>query len=184
MRNAFKKWKKRFVSKGQIRTTVNQVVCFVVLETFLLTGGGFIAAQAVSAPPIPGAQGVGGPGASEEKRGTDARAAAPSRTFVIDPQKALLASFQQVTLEVPAGAVSSPLTITIQEMPSVQPMNDGMKNVTGSIPGFRFTPNGTHFKKDLRLTIPYDKDRIASAQAANEVYTYFYDEKSSLLADG
>ncbi len=178
MRDAMKKWIRSVFTRDGIRQAINRVVCFVVLETFLLTGGGFVAAQAVSAPTGPDAHsGIVGSTPAPKALNLEPQAQVlRSRTFVLDPEKASRISFEQVTLDVPAGAVSAPLTITIQELPSVQPMNDGMKNVTGKVPGYRFMPNGTRFKRDLTLTLPYDKDQVASARAANEVYTYFYDE--------
>ncbi len=63
----------------------------------------------------------------------------------------------QVTLVVPAGAVATPVTVTVAPV-SVPPANPGLvANTT-----FDFGPNGTTFAQPVQLTIEYDPADIPS----------------------
>ncbi len=63
----------------------------------------------------------------------------------------------QVTLVVPAGAVATPVTVTVAPV-SAPPANPGLvANTT-----FDFGPNGTTFAQPVQLTIEYDPADIPS----------------------
>jgi hypothetical protein len=57
-------------------------------------------------------------------------------------------------------------------------MNSGLNNVTGEAKGYRLLPHGTHFKKAVKITIPYDTSQIPSGYRAKDIRTYYFDEQT------
>lgn len=150
-----------------LRRGTNRIVALAVLEVFLLGPSGILAAQPV------------GQTSQVPRPSQSAKSALPPASqarATLEPGKPAILALGLVKLEVPAGAVSEPTTITVELLSSVSRMNDGMENVTAGVPGYRFTPHGTRFAEPVRLTIPYDKELISASDAQADIYTYFYND--------
>ncbi|MEJ2662995.1 MAG: SpvB/TcaC N-terminal domain-containing protein [Spirochaetia bacterium] len=93
------------------------------------------------------------------------------------PEKAAVLRHGGLVLEIPAGAVSAETEIVIQKLGHTEMLNEGMKNVTGSCPGYRFLPHGTRFLKPVRLSMPYNKKLVKGGYEYENLYTYFYNDK-------
>ncbi|MCK4540770.1 MAG: hypothetical protein KAU17_00900, partial [Spirochaetales bacterium] len=93
-----------------------------------------------------------------------------------NPDEESVIQYGDVTLSIPKGAVKEPVTIEIERLAWVDPLNPGMRNVTSGSAGYRFKPDGMVFEKNITLTLPYD----TSLHSASDVFGFFYDtgEKS------
>ena len=61
------------------------------------------------------------------------------------------------------------------DLPALDP---GMTNVTkGPRKGYRFTPHGHKFKKNIKVTLPYDENKIPPGLTRNDIKTYYFDEE-------
>jgi RHS repeat-associated protein len=96
------------------------------------------------------------------------------------PNPGLLAAIASgdASIEIPPGALDKPLPIKItalgqKDLPALDP---GMTNVT-PYPnrGYRFTPHGTHFKKDVKVTIPFDPKLVPQGLTTADIKTYYFD---------
>ncbi len=104
--------------------------------------------------------------------------AAPSATPVtvgvlVQPDAGATLSVDGVVLEIPAGAVTHPVTIRITRLPCTEPLGDSMSNVTNGGAAYRFEPHGIIFSKAVRITIPFNP-RLAESDFSN-LFTYFFD---------
>ncbi|NIQ96041.1 MAG: hypothetical protein GWN87_18915, partial [Desulfuromonadales bacterium] len=78
------------------------------------------------------------------------------------------------------GKGESPGTIKIASLQNddLPPLNPGMTNVTkGPRKGYRFTPHGKKFKKNIRVTIPYDEAKLPPGQTSQDIKTWYFDEE-------
>uniref|UniRef100_UPI00298E9DEE toxin TcdB middle/N-terminal domain-containing protein n=1 Tax=Treponema sp. TaxID=166 RepID=UPI00298E9DEE len=80
-------------------------------------------------------------------------------------------------IEIPAGAVKKDTEITIERLENVKETGESIANVTEFSGGYRFLPAGTKFKKDVIVSIPYEKELNAKKESLEETYTYFFDVK-------
>ncbi|MBR5932421.1 MAG: hypothetical protein IK002_00385, partial [Treponema sp.] len=83
-------------------------------------------------------------------------------------------------IEIPAGAVKKDIEITIERLEIVKETGESIANVTELNGGYRFLPAGTKFKKDVIVSIPYDKELNSKPESLEETYTYFYDVKKEM----
>ncbi|HEQ72375.1 MAG TPA: hypothetical protein ENN69_07790, partial [Spirochaetia bacterium] len=90
------------------------------------------------------------------------------------PAASLVIRHGEVVLEIPAGALSSPVDITIEELSRVEELNPGMKNITKGASGYRFLPDGLTFLKKVKVTVPYDRELVSSPGELSDLHTYFY----------
>jgi len=97
---------------------------------------------------------------------------------VVSPHTARTLSFGGATIEVPAGAVTSDVRVTIRPLAEekLAPLGPLMTNVMPSGGAYRFGPHGLVFKKPVKVTLPVDASRVPSGMSAADVQTYFYDE--------
>ena len=87
-------------------------------------------------------------------------------------------SFEGVEVNLPAGAVDIPVTITVIKLGGTTPVGGGRQNVTRGAAAYRFLPDGQQFLKPVRVTIPYDPELNKSEAALSNLFTYFFNEKS------
>ncbi|MBK8195482.1 MAG: hypothetical protein IPK76_20560 [Lewinellaceae bacterium] len=83
-----------------------------------------------------------------------------------------------VSLELPEGAVKSPMAVSVTalrdvDLPALEP---DMVNVTLGHKGFRFLPDGFHFEKNVHLGMPYDPALIPGGYTEKDIRTYYFDE--------
>ncbi|MEO8552017.1 MAG: SpvB/TcaC N-terminal domain-containing protein, partial [Kofleriaceae bacterium] len=92
------------------------------------------------------------------------------------PSKIRLGS--AVGLDVPAGALRTPTTISVVHLDAstVPPLDPGMVNVTAPKDrAYEFLPHGQRFAKPIEVLVPFDPSLIPSEMSANDVHTFYYD---------
>ncbi|MGA2639466.1 MAG: SpvB/TcaC N-terminal domain-containing protein, partial [Spirochaetia bacterium] len=109
--------------------------------------------------------------------------AAPCMTPVtvgvlVRPDARAALSLDGVVLEIPAGAVTHPMTIRVTRIPLTKPLGDSMSNVTSGGAAYRFEPHGTVFSKAVRVTIPFEPRVRESDTNLSNLFTYFHDQDS------
>lgn len=85
-------------------------------------------------------------------------------------------------LDIPAGAVAQPTKIQARRLgnPSLPPLDPGMINVTApNGQGYEYLPHGQRFAKNVDVIVPFDPRLIPDGMSADDVHTYFYDEKAA-----
>lgn len=85
-------------------------------------------------------------------------------------------------LDIPAGAVAQPTKIQARRLgnPSLPPLDPGMINVTApNGQGYEYLPHGQRFAKNVDVIVPFDPRLIPDGMSADDVHTYFFDEKAS-----
>ncbi|WP_162473322.1 toxin TcdB middle/N-terminal domain-containing protein [Treponema sp. OMZ 838] len=117
--------------------------------------------------------GVYGQGRREGSRGVKREASELVAQKVIGEEGGVLEA-EGVRFVIPRGAVEEATKITISRLYEVAEGGE-VKNVTAGFGGWRFLPKGMKFKKACELSLEYD-ERI-EAEYAEEIYTYYYDEK-------
>jgi RHS repeat-associated protein len=104
----------------------------------------------------------------------------PPTFAVARPQSALHLAHDGARLTLSRNTVTSPLEIEASSLftGDVPPLDQGMTNVTrGPVSGYRFLPH-MHFKRPIRLEIPYDKSLIPPGLSAADVHSFYFDERS------
>jgi hypothetical protein len=84
--------------------------------------------------------------------------------------------YQGVTLNIPAGAVEEDTIITIEKLSQVSRVNEGIKNVTSRVAGYRFGPHPFHFKKNISVTISYDDKVNQSNTTLSDLKIWFFND--------
>ena len=102
---------------------------------------------------------------------------APFGQVVRAGQAATLA-FAGARLEIPAGAVTQDVRITIRPLTpeQVPALDDTMTNVTPDRRGYRMGPHGLKFAKPVRLLLPYDRQLLPAGSDDDEIGTMYFDE--------
>ncbi|MBN2836902.1 MAG: hypothetical protein JXR48_18245, partial [Candidatus Delongbacteria bacterium] len=95
---------------------------------------------------------------------------------VITPTDSARLEYMGVILDIPKGAVDQVLSITIEKLNSIEMLPGTMTNSTGGAIGYRFGPHGTQFKKDILVSLPFDKAIAESETALSNLFTYFYND--------
>ena len=113
--------------------------------------------------------------------GTTADTGAPYGAWVL-PNEPKTLHYAGATLEVPAGAVESPVFITIRPLTRAQasPPSRGLYDVLPGQGSFRFGPAGLRFAKPVRLTLPYDRTGLPPAATTRSISTFYFDEGVAL----
>jgi len=82
-------------------------------------------------------------------------------------------------LDIPSGAKENGKKLTISSLKKrdLAPLDAGMVNVTkGPRYGYRFGPHGSKFKKNIKVEIPYDRNKLLDGLTEDDIKTYFYNE--------
>ena len=85
------------------------------------------------------------------------------------------------TLDVDPDALDEEVTLKITPLgqPDIPALNPGMTNVTrGPHSGYRFTPHGTKFKKNVKVSLPFDEKKLPPGHSVEDIKTYYFDEES------
>ncbi|XXU75579.1 transposase [Sorangium sp. So ce1151] len=100
----------------------------------------------------------------------------------VTPDQAKTLHHAGATLEIPAGAVSEPVRITIRPLTRDQasPVGRGLVNVVPGSGSFRFGPAGLRFKRPVRLTLPFDREGLPPAATTRSISTLYFDEPVGL----
>ncbi|MGK3985797.1 SpvB/TcaC N-terminal domain-containing protein [Sorangium sp. So ce136] len=95
----------------------------------------------------------------------------------VTPDEAKTLHYAGATLEIPAGAVSKPVRITIRPLTRDQasPPGRGLVNVVPGSGSFRFGPAGLRFKRPVRLTLPFDREGMPPAATMRSISTLYFD---------
>ncbi|HEY1405995.1 MAG TPA: SpvB/TcaC N-terminal domain-containing protein, partial [Spirochaetota bacterium] len=126
-------------------------------------------------------------GSDNGSSGSDGNSSVSNPTgssFTVTPSAARSISYNNVVMNIPAGAVSEETVITIVPLSEsdVKNLNVGMMNITSPNAGYRFLFNGKphgQFKKPIQITIGYNPSLLLPGQTENDVNMYYYDEGSS-----
>ncbi|MCK5673403.1 MAG: hypothetical protein KAH95_08495, partial [Spirochaetales bacterium] len=94
----------------------------------------------------------------------------------INPDTSSILEYNGIKLEIPAGAVDYEVTIEIIKLEFAPSVNETIKNVTAGAASYRFLPDGIHFNKNIKISIPFSKAVLESETALSNLFTYFYDE--------
>ncbi len=73
-----------------------------------------------------------------------------------------------VTVQIPAGALSSNVTITVTPAPNA-PLPKGAQPVGEA---YAFGPEGTQFQRPVTVTLPFDPTRLRSGSTADNIIVY------------
>jgi RHS repeat-associated protein len=86
--------------------------------------------------------------------------------------------FEGVTLDIPPGALSQDVTITIEALGAddVAAMDLGLTNVTAPALGYRFGPDGQRFLEPIEITLAFGRDKVPAGLTDDDVDLYFFDE--------
>jgi RHS repeat-associated protein len=95
----------------------------------------------------------------------------------VRPETSTTLSYGGARLDVPAGAVSAPVRITIRPLSSEQatPADRGEVNVVPDHSSYRFGPAGLRFVKPVRLTLPYDREGLPEAAKPRHISTVYFE---------
>ncbi|MCG8570174.1 MAG: hypothetical protein MJB14_08545, partial [Spirochaetes bacterium] len=96
---------------------------------------------------------------------------------LLTPDHDFVLTLGSVKLEIPAGAVTEEVEISIEKLSEVEDLNTGMNNVTGVTSGYRFLPS-MEFLKDIQISLPYAKDQITNGFELANLSTYYFNEQS------
>ena len=94
--------------------------------------------------------------------------------------KSMLLEMNGVSLSAPDSAIVREGTYTVSALTKEElpPLTDEMVNVTlGSGNGYRFLPNGEHFKPYAELRMAYDESKLPLGYTPDDIYTSYYDEE-------
>jgi RHS repeat-associated protein len=96
----------------------------------------------------------------------------------VSPGQPKKINFRGVTIDIPEGALDVETDIVIIPLtePEIERLNPGMTNVTYPDAGYRFLPHGLRFKKPVKITIGYSRQRFLKEQKDEDVNMYFYNE--------
>ncbi|MDX2070966.1 MAG: SpvB/TcaC N-terminal domain-containing protein [Haliscomenobacter sp.] len=86
--------------------------------------------------------------------------------------------FEGLQLEVPANALTQDQTLSVTALRDVDipALGSDLVNVTANHRGYRLLPDGTQFKKQASLRVPYDSTLIPEGYTAADIKTFFFDE--------
>jgi RHS repeat-associated protein len=98
---------------------------------------------------------------------------------ILDPQTSKSISFQNVRMNIPAGAVDkvTEITITPLKKEDLEGLDPGMINVTFPSAGYRFLPHGK-FKKPIEIYFHYARELLRKGQKDNDIYMFYFDENT------
>ena len=99
----------------------------------------------------------------------------------IYPDTGATIEYENVILDIPAGAVREPTDITIENLSAVHPLPVTFSNVTDGAAGYRFGPHGMMFSKDIKVCLPFAPKIAESETALSNLFNYFYNENNSKL---
>jgi len=118
----------------------------------------------------PGA-GAGGSGGSSGSGGSGGNGATVSQS--ISPDGGTLTTAQGVSVDVPAGALAAPTTLTVESMPSAIPSTGTVALTGGSATSaiavgtpFVFGPEGTTFSVPVTVTLPFDATKLPTGKTS------------------
>lgn len=96
----------------------------------------------------------------------------------VTPGEAAVIEYEGAVLEIPAGAVTEEVEITVEFLSGDQMagLDTGMTNVTGVHGCYRFGPDGMRFAQPIRITLPYDGKKVPVGHVDDDVQTWFFDE--------
>ena len=94
--------------------------------------------------------------------------------------KSMLLEMEGVSLSAPDSAIVRKGTYTVSALTKEElpPLSDEVVNVTfGCGDGYRFLPNGEHFKPYAELRMAYDESKLPHGYTPDDIYTSYYDEE-------
>ena len=96
---------------------------------------------------------------------------------IVTPESEITISFGQVKLEIPAGAVDQQVVISVTKLEDIDELNPGLNNATAGAVGYRFLPDGMQFLQKIKVTIPYDRERVKNEADLAGLYSYFFNKE-------
>lgn len=96
----------------------------------------------------------------------------------VTPGEAAVVEHEGAVLEIPVGAVTEEVEITVAFLSGDQMagLDTGMTNVTDVHGCYRFGPDGMRFARPIRITLPYDGKKVPVGHVDDDVQTWFFDE--------
>ena len=94
--------------------------------------------------------------------------------------KSMLLEMEGVSLSASDSAIVRKGTYTVSALTKEElpPLSDEVVNVTfGCGDGYRFLPNGEHFKPYAELRMAYDESKLPHGYTPDDIYTSYYDEE-------
>jgi RHS repeat-associated protein len=105
----------------------------------------------------------------------------PDGTFrtTLEPGEAKSISFQNVQLNIPAGAVNKSTEISIipLEKNDLEDLDPGMVNVTFPAAGYRFLPHAK-FEKPVEIYFKYASELLKQGQKDEDIFMFYFDIKN------
>ncbi len=100
--------------------------------------------------------------------------------FVVESQKDQFLEADGATLFLPKAALQKDAVIAIEKLRKndLAPTGMTITNVTKGQLGYRFTPDKSHFEKDLKLSITYDAQLLPSGYSERDIHIFYFDTQS------
>ena len=100
-----------------------------------------------------------------------------------NPDQKQRITYDGSALDISNAALEQEFELEIQPLASTQlaGLHSGMSNVTrGPRRGYRMLPHGMKFRKEILISLPYDKALLPPGAGPEDIRTYFYNETSRL----
>ncbi len=103
------------------------------------------------------------------------------KEYLITPTEKQLVKHTGVALFIGEGSVKKPTTISITPLTEKEIVNvpTNLVNLTKYHNGYRFLPDGQTFEQEIAVAMKYDTTNIPFGYGAADIFTYYYDTKSS-----
>lgn len=97
-----------------------------------------------------------------------------------EQSKADSVSLQGAELRLQSGSLNSSTSLSVTTLRDIDipALDAGMVNITANHYGYRFLPHGTQFKKEGKLSIPFDATKIPDGYTEKDIRTYYFDEQT------
>ncbi len=103
------------------------------------------------------------------------------KEYLITPTDKQLVKHTGVALFIGEGSVKKPTTISITPLTEkdIENVPTNLVNLTEYHNGYRFLPDGQTFEQEIAVAMKYDTTNIPFGYGSADIFTYYYDTKSS-----
>ena len=87
-------------------------------------------------------------------------------------------NLEGLSIQIDSGTLQKTQLLSVTELRAIDlpTLNAGMVNVTKYAAGFRPLPQGTHFQKNARIRLAYDKEKIPAGFSEKDIRSFYYNK--------